>query len=373
MRTYLIVLAKMRRPSTTPSARMPRSLSSRTTAAASLATSAADSTEIPTSAWWSAIASLTPSPRKATSEPRLRWARMIRDFCSGVTRAKIVVFGSSATRASSSSFSSSCPVTTVPGSRPTSPQRCAATWPLSPVTILTVIPSRASRASDSLTSGLTGSVKQRKPSRERSRSSSLLRWSAASGRLATATTRVPEAKSSSRVACAWAGTVVQRARTASGAPLEISSRPCCVSARTEASCRSWSKGRRSSDAGMSSAVGGLRCSPERAVELVAGLVAAGQAEHADVVVRLARAVERLRERDLTLGQGAGLVGEQHLDVAEVLDRDQTLDDHALLGQPAGAGREADGHDRRQQLRRQADRDREREQGRLRGASGRARR
>ena len=163
MRTYLIVLAKMRRPSTTPSARMPRSLSSRTTAAASLATSAAESTEIPTSAWWSAIASLTPSPRNATSEPRLRWARMIRDFCSGVTRAKMVVFGSSATRAASSSFSSSCPVTTVPWSRPTSPQRCAATWPLSPVTILTVIPSRASRASESLTSGLTGSVKQRKP------------------------------------------------------------------------------------------------------------------------------------------------------------------------------------------------------------------
>ena len=163
MRTYLIVLAKMRRPSTTPSARMPRSLSSRTTAAASLATSAAESTEMPTSAWWSAIASLTPSPRKATSEPRLRWARMIRDFCSGVTRAKIVVFGSSATSAASSSFSSSCPVTTVPGSRPTSRQRCAATWPLSPVTILTVIPRRASRASESLTSGLTGSVKQRKP------------------------------------------------------------------------------------------------------------------------------------------------------------------------------------------------------------------
>ena len=84
----------------------------------------------------------------------------------------------------------------------------------------------------------------------------------------------------------------------------------------------------------------------------------------DVLVRLARAVERLRERDLTLGQGAGLVGEQDLDVAEVLDRDQALDDHALLGQPAGARREADGDDRRQQLRRQADRDREREQGRL---------
>ena len=83
-----------------------------------------------------------------------------------------------------------------------------------------------------------------------------------------------------------------------------------------------------------------------------------------MVVRLARAVERLRERDLTLGQRAGLVGEQDLDVAEVLDRDQALDDHALLGEAAGAGREADGDDRRQELRRQANRDREREQGRL---------
>ena len=83
-----------------------------------------------------------------------------------------------------------------------------------------------------------------------------------------------------------------------------------------------------------------------------------------MLVRLAGAVERLRERDLTLGQGAGLVGEQDLDVAEVLDRDQAFDDHALLGEAAGAGRQADGDDRRQQLRRQAHRDCEREQGRL---------
>ena len=35
------------------------------------------------------------------------------------------------------------------------------------------------------------------------------------------------------------------------------------------------------------------------------------------------------ERDRALGQRAGLVGEQHLDVAEVLDRHQPLDEHAL--------------------------------------------
>ncbi len=50
MRTYFMVLAKIRRPSMTPSASTPRSLSSRTTSAASLATSVPESTEIPTSA-----------------------------------------------------------------------------------------------------------------------------------------------------------------------------------------------------------------------------------------------------------------------------------------------------------------------------------
>ena len=87
--------------------------------------------------------------------------------------------------------------------------------------------------------------------------------------------------------------------------------------------------------------------PECAVELVAGLVATGQTEDADVFGRPARAVERPCERDPTLGQGAGLVREQHLDVAEVFDRDQTLDDHAFFGEAAGAGRQADGDDRGQ--------------------------
>ena len=67
--TYLMVLAKIRRPSTTPSASTSRSFSSRITSAASLATSVAESTEIPTSAACRASASLTPSPRNATSPP----------------------------------------------------------------------------------------------------------------------------------------------------------------------------------------------------------------------------------------------------------------------------------------------------------------
>ena len=67
---------------------------------------------------------------------------------------------------------------------------------------------------------------------------------------------------------------------------------------------------------------------------------------------------------MALGERAGLVREQHLDVAEVLDADEALDDHPSACQAAGARRQADGHDRRQQLRSQADGDREREQSRL---------
>ena len=91
--TYLIVLAKIRRPSATPSASTSRSFSSRITSAASLATSVAESTEMPTSAACRASASLTPSPRNATSPPVCRWIRTMRALCSGLTRANTVVAG----------------------------------------------------------------------------------------------------------------------------------------------------------------------------------------------------------------------------------------------------------------------------------------
>ena len=51
--------------------------------AASLATSVADSTEIPTSAAWSATASLTPSPRNATSRSAARCAADQASFLLG--------------------------------------------------------------------------------------------------------------------------------------------------------------------------------------------------------------------------------------------------------------------------------------------------
>ena len=89
--TYLIVLAKIRRPSATPSASTSRSFSSRITSAASLATSVAESTEMPTSAACRASASLTPSPRNATPPPVRRCTRTMRALSSGLTRANTVV------------------------------------------------------------------------------------------------------------------------------------------------------------------------------------------------------------------------------------------------------------------------------------------
>jgi hypothetical protein len=52
------------------------------------------------------------------------------------------------------------------------------------------------------------------------------------------------------------------------------------------------------------------------------------------------------EADVAVGEGTGLVGEQDLDVAEVLDADQPLDQYLLPGHAPGAGGQAGGHDRR---------------------------
>ena len=140
MRMYFIVLEKIRRPSRTPPARIPRSLPNRTMSAASLATSLPVSTEIPTSASRSAMASFTPSPRKPTSLLRPRCAVMILDFCSGETLANIPVRGIRSSSSLSLIFSSSGPLIASPKSRPSARQTDAATSALSPVTSLTSIP-----------------------------------------------------------------------------------------------------------------------------------------------------------------------------------------------------------------------------------------
>ena len=89
-------------------------------------------------------------------------------------------------------------------------------------------------------------------------------------------------------------------------------------------------------------------------------------DRGDAHVRLAvpDASMRLVELDVPLGEGAGLVGEQERDVAEVLDADEPLDEHLELREPARPGRQAHGHDRREELGRETDRDREREEQRV---------
>jgi DHA2 family methylenomycin A resistance protein-like MFS transporter len=74
--------------------------------------------------------------------------------------------------------------------------------------------------------------------------------------------------------------------------------------------------------------------------------------------------EGLVEGDRSLGEGAGLVGEQDLDVAQVLDGDQPLDQHPAAGQLARPARQADADDRREQLRADTDGDGQREPQRL---------
>ena len=51
--------------------------------------------------------------------------------------------------------------------------------------------------------------------------------------------------------------------------------------------------------------------------------------------------ERIAERQLVLGQGAGLVGTQHVDARQFLDGHQLADDRLLLGQQTRAHRHRD--------------------------------
>ena len=71
MRMYLRIFPKTLRPSMMPSSSTRRLFSSSTMSAASLATSTAVSTEIPTSAFFRAGASLMPSPMNPTTCPLL--------------------------------------------------------------------------------------------------------------------------------------------------------------------------------------------------------------------------------------------------------------------------------------------------------------
>ncbi len=237
----------MRLPSDTPSASTPRSFSSSTTSAASLATSVAESTEIPTSAACSASASLTPSPRKPTERPCLRAEVISFAFCSGVTRAKIVLSATIWSNSAPSSWSICAPVTAPLDTNPISAQTFSATWGLSPVATFTSISSAASLASESRAAALGLSANVRNPTSDRPASSAGVRAVRSSaGLAATATTRRPSANRASRVRCAASGTSMHAASTCSGAPLTTRTRPPpgdrASSTSAEVARRVWSNG-----------------------------------------------------------------------------------------------------------------------------------
>ncbi|MFT4197206.1 MAG: hypothetical protein QM601_04740 [Pseudoxanthomonas sp.] len=77
--------------------------------------------------------------------------------------------------------------------------------------------------------------------------------------------------------------------------------------------------------------------------------------------RPALRIDSAVQLDHAVGQGAGLVGAQHVHAAEVLDRVEALDDHPFARHRPRAVREGDRQDRRQQLRRQPHRQRGGEQ------------
>ena len=68
--------------------------------------------------------------------------------------------------------------------------------------------------------------------------------------------------------------------------------------------------------------------------------------------------------DPTFGEGPGLVGAEHVHRTEALDGGQSLDDHLRRAETTRAVREVDGHDGRQELRCEPDRERDGEEKRV---------
>jgi hypothetical protein len=75
-------------------------------------------------------------------------------------------------------------------------------------------------------------------------------------------------------------------------------------------------------------------------------------------------VDGVHQADSALREGAGLVGDQDVDVAQIFDAHQPLHEHLRLGQLPRSRRQAGADHGGQQLRRDADRDRQREQHRI---------
>ena len=255
---YLLTFSTVRRPSITPSWTTPRSCSSSTRSAASFATSAPLSTEMPTSAACSAEASLMPSPRKPTTLPVLLRPSRMRSFCCGVTRQKRLTDARRALRASWLISDSSLPVSTPFTGTPSASQMWRVIRSLSPVRIFTSTPARASAWMAAAASGFGGSTNTAKPAKVSAASSpttasSCLRSTA---RLATPRTRYPCSPSRSNCLISvarMASSSTCRIRLeptysaesrmmSSGAPLTISSRVAPSSTNTDTRRRSKSNG-----------------------------------------------------------------------------------------------------------------------------------
>ena len=108
-----------------------------------------------------------------------------------------------------------------------------------------------------------------------------------------------------------------------------------------------------------------RC--DRCVDRVVDAGLEGGVEERELPDGGRRAPLRIRgvgEDDRPFSQRAGLVGAQDGHASEVLDRVQASDDDAFLAHGPRARRECDAHDRGQELRRQPDGERDREEQRL---------
>ena len=156
---YLSMLAKVRRPSITPSSKTIRLFSNNMMSAASFAMSTAVSTEMPMSAARRAGASLMPSPMKPTTCPLALRKHTMRSLCEGVSLANTLWLSTFSANSLSLMRSISLPSSTPCGAKPTSPQILAVTSSLSPVRILTVIPCSANALSAGAVDSFGGSRK----------------------------------------------------------------------------------------------------------------------------------------------------------------------------------------------------------------------
>ena len=348
--TYLIVLAKIRRPSTTPSASTSRSFSSSSTSAASLATSVAESTEMPTSAACSATASLTPSPRKATSVP----VRPLRPDDLGL------VLGADPGEDRGPGEQVAEPVAGVVdvgagGHLPGRQAEVGADLGRHGRVVAGEDLDRDAEAGQPLQRRAGVGLGRVEEDQEAAEGEVVLVGRGERGlarRLAGGHGDHPVAgrELAHPAPCGpRPGTSAHRSSSPSGAPLVMTMRlPRSSSARTETSAPFVVERQRGQPpvAGQRRPLPrGGRGVPQRDVERVAAgrpavlghRLVAQQPQQQRLVAGRAVRPGRSHEAEAALGQRAGLVGEQHVDVAEVLDAHQPLDQHLARG-PAAAPR-----------------------------------